>query len=411
MKIRGQLTPEDFIEAYCIDVRPSSGFYLGLAIFLMLAVGAPAFLFFNAPPGYYRWVYLALIPVCFGLHAYAGIWAPRNAIRKRFARLPFLCEPHDLDFTDQGITSSGSQGSYSMSWRDVAGYTVESRYTKVIESERGCVHRHFYGRDLVCTSSHIPGELIFPRRWFSDAEYNRFRKYLSTHLGRPEDQLSAKERIALYRQAADQGSAAAQYNLAIIYFLGDGVPKDLAQSAIFARRAAEQGYPLGQAHLGWHYQMGKGLEKDLAQAAHWYGLAAEQGNAIGQNNFGELFAIGEGVARDDAQALLWYRKAADQNLSFAQRSVGEFYRLGRGTARDPIQAALWLRRSASQGDEPALHQLIALFQEEHPERDCAKIVDTLKTEARREAKKLDHRLPQAIDRFITQYVAKHLPAE
>ena len=85
-----------------------------------------------------------------------------------------------------------------------------------------------------------------------------------------------------YRTAADQGNAAAQTNLATLYYEGKGVAVDYAEAAKWYRRAADQGDALGQYNLGALYANGKGVSQDLVQAFMWFELAAAQaeGGAI-----------------------------------------------------------------------------------------------------------------------------------
>jgi TPR repeat protein len=89
------------------------------------------------------------------------------------------------------------------------------------------------------------------------------------------------------------------------------------------RVAADQGYAAAQSNLGLMYQNGLGVAKDDAQAVSWYRKAADQGYAAAQSSLGLMYQNGLGVARDDAQAVSWYRKAADQGLAAAQSNLGQ----------------------------------------------------------------------------------------
>ena len=84
-----------------------------------------------------------------------------------------------------------------------------------------------------------------------------------------EDVPSA-EKIAEYRQAADQGEADAQYNLGLCYYKGEGVRKDQAEAVKWFRKAAEQGHVKGQCNLGVCYDNGEGVPKDDAEAVKWF---------------------------------------------------------------------------------------------------------------------------------------------
>ncbi len=77
-----------------------------------------------------------------------------------------------------------------------------------------------------------------------------------------------------FRVLAEQGDASAQYNLALMYAKGLGVPQDYAEAARWYRRAAEQGYFVAQNSLGVMYDNGYGVHQDYVEAHMWYNLAA-----------------------------------------------------------------------------------------------------------------------------------------
>ena len=169
-----------------------------------------------------------------------------------------------------------------------------------------------------------------------------------------------------YRKAAEQGLAIAQVRLGQLYYVGDvGVPKDAAQAAIWFRKAAEQGEAdvLTLSMLGRLYAQGEGVPKDAGQAAVWLRMAAEQGFAEAQNDLGILYARGEGVPRDSGQAAVWYRKAAEQGHAHAQRNLGVLYARGEGVPKNAGQAAIWVRKAAEQGLAEAQTQLGLMYAE------------------------------------------------
>jgi TPR repeat protein len=150
--------------------------------------------------------------------------------------------------------------------------------------------------------------------------------------------------LALYRRAADQGSAVAQANLGWMYDHGKGVPQDFAQALYWFRKAADQGDANAQYSVAAYYRRGLSVKQDYAQAIQWYRKAAAQGLAPAQFEIGTLYRSGEGVPRDYAQALLWFRKAADQGLAVAQLFVGLMYMAGEGVPADYVQAMIWFRK-------------------------------------------------------------------
>ncbi len=71
------------------------------------------------------------------------------------------------------------------------------------------------------------------------------------------------------REAAERGSAAASFRLALLYAEGRGVRRDYALAVRWLREAAVQGHQEAAYNLGVAYQFANGLESDNAQAAAW----------------------------------------------------------------------------------------------------------------------------------------------
>jgi len=80
-----------------------------------------------------------------------------------------------------------------------------------------------------------------------------------------------------FLEAAKQGSAAAQANIGVMYYLGKGVPKDMAKAIEFCQKAAAQGNGPAQFHLGMMFRDGNGVRSDRAMAEKWFMEASRQG--------------------------------------------------------------------------------------------------------------------------------------
>jgi len=171
-----------------------------------------------------------------------------------------------------------------------------------------------------------------------------------------------QQALLWYRKAVMQGYAQAEANLGRMYDNGQGVKQDYQQALQWYRKAADQGNAQAGYSLGWMYHNGQGVKQDYQQAAQWYRKAAEQGDATAQNNLGDMYENGQGVAQDYTQALIWYRKAAEQKEAIAQYSLGLMYSKGRGVAQDNNQAVAWYRKAAEQGQENAITALKELGQ-------------------------------------------------
>lgn len=65
-----------------------------------------------------------------------------------------------------------------------------------------------------------------------------------------------KSRISFfwYEQSAFAGNAYAQNNLGHMYFVGEGVKKDIKQAIFWYEKAAIQNHPYAQLNLGMYYE-------------------------------------------------------------------------------------------------------------------------------------------------------------
>lgn len=102
--------------------------------------------------------------------------------------------------------------------------------------------------------------------------------------------LFAQDSLDVLRQAAEQGDAAAQFDLGVKYSHGRGVPEDDAEGMRWYRKAAEQGHADAQYRLAVGYALGRGVAQDDTEAARWMQKAAEQGHAVAH--------FSQGVSRD-----------------------------------------------------------------------------------------------------------------
>jgi TPR repeat protein len=143
---------------------------------------------------------------------------------------------------------------------------------------------------------------------------------------------------------------------------------DYAIELTLLKPLAEQGNAAAQHNLGVIYDNGQGVPQDFAQAVKWFRKAADQGNAAAQNNLGSMYADGKGVPQDYVQALAWWHKAADQGDTAAQDNLGLMYANGRGVPQDYVQAHMWFNLAAAQGDKDAATDRDALAKLITPEQ-------------------------------------------
>ena len=85
-----------------------------------------------------------------------------------------------------------------------------------------------------------------------------------------------------WKPLAEQGMAAAQYNLGLMYLEGLGVTQDYKAAFKWYKMAAEKGHTDAQSQLATMHFYGLSVTQDYKAALKWYTLAAEKGNVKAQ---------------------------------------------------------------------------------------------------------------------------------
>lgn len=129
--------------------------------------------------------------------------------------------------------------------------------------------------------------------------------------------------------------------------------RDYAAALRLYRPLAEQGVAAAQYSLGVMYYTGQGVPRNFVEASKWYRLAAAQGDAGAMTRLGVMSIGGQGVAPSPAEAMKWYQRAADRGFATAQYELGMMYFDNPGVAQDFVQAHLWLSLAEARGHKEA----------------------------------------------------------
>jgi localization factor PodJL len=158
------------------------------------------------------------------------------------------------------------------------------------------------------------------------------------------------------RAAAIAGDMAAQYEVALRFGEGRGVPRNERQAAYWLELAAKQGLAPAQFRLGGYYEKGIGVKKDLVAARDLYLAAAAKGNGKAMHNLAVLYADGVGGRIDYHTAALWFRKAADRGITDSQYNLAILYARGNGEPQNYAEAYKWFALAAKAGDLEAANK-------------------------------------------------------
>ena len=158
------------------------------------------------------------------------------------------------------------------------------------------------------------------------------------------------------RSAAIAGDMAAQYEVALRFGEGRGVPRNERQAAYWLELAAKQGLAPAQFRLGGYYEKGIGVKKDLVAARDLYLAAAAKGNGKAMHNLAVLYADGVSGRTDYHTAALWFRKAADRGITDSQYNLAILYARGSGEPQNYAEAYKWFALAAKAGDVEAANK-------------------------------------------------------
>ena len=108
-----------------------------------------------------------------------------------------------------------------------------------------------------------------------------------------------------------------QASLAGLYFEGKGVPRDVAEAIRLYRLAAEQGDASAQFNLASIYEGGQGVNPDYTEAIYWFRRAAALGNPSARYSLAGMYETGRGAAQDNVRAYLWLDFASSTGWKLA----------------------------------------------------------------------------------------------
>ena len=161
------------------------------------------------------------------------------------------------------------------------------------------------------------------------------------------------------RKAAVQGDLNAQFSIGQDYLEGKGteqqlpVNERLSKAARWFRRAAENGHAPSQYRLATLYELGQGAPKDAAESMIWYERAAEKGHVKAMHNLAVLSINGSGKSANYVTAAKWFAKAAEHGLRDSQYNLGILHERGLGVEKDAAKAYQWFAIAAERGDTNA----------------------------------------------------------
>ncbi len=172
-----------------------------------------------------------------------------------------------------------------------------------------------------------------------------------------------KKAFELYKSAANAGSSAACFDLALCYDSGQGVRKNPLLAFKYYRKASDAGVLPAMFNLAICYQTGicdkDGKElvpRDPDLAESYFTELVNKGFPLAFKELARVFlARGGEKEADYARKLL--KKGAALGDPAAMTLLADTYRYGIGGARDVRKSAVWLQKAANAGNAEAMGKL------------------------------------------------------
>jgi uncharacterized protein len=160
-----------------------------------------------------------------------------------------------------------------------------------------------------------------------------------------------------FRRESEEGNIVADWYLAHMYRLGQGVPKSASVAYSYYTRVAES-YDAdeddhqrlriavdSQVWLAHYRRVGiaeAGITPDPENAALIYlRLASTYGHPAAQFALGDMNMLGDGVKQNTQQGLKWLTAAARKRNPEAQAYLGDLYWSGRNVKKSETRALMW----------------------------------------------------------------------
>lgn len=163
--------------------------------------------------------------------------------------------------------------------------------------------------------------------------------------------------LKAYEKAATEGDILGDYNLALMYEYGKGMPVDYSKAKLFFNNAANNGVSEAMNQLGAMNFYGLGEARNVQQALSWYKKAAELGNGNALYALGLLSETGVATKLDFPDALKFYQEASDKGNEKAMLALARMYHYGLGVEKDPKMSASIYQKLADRQNAYAQYQL------------------------------------------------------
>lgn len=163
-------------------------------------------------------------------------------------------------------------------------------------------------------SDYLPEIIAAAKKNNPDAIYLLGRYYQAKGDESYDEYAYGQARI-LYEKAIELGSTNAIYELAELYYYGNGVEQDYEKSFSLYNDPKLDNHPEAIFSRAVQYDSGEGVDQNYEQSFALFNQSAELGHTPSIFNVGYMYEHGEFVDIDLDEAKKWYQKACDHDYS------------------------------------------------------------------------------------------------
>ncbi len=186
-----------------------------------------------------------------------------------------------------------------------------------------------------------------------DAQAKLVEYYDPRIKGNSNSNSNTTEYIKWLLALANNNSPLAQHGIAIVYFDGKMVKRDINEWIKWEKRSAENGQLLAQVFLCMQYYKGEVVKKNTPEAVRWCEMSASRGDKETQRILSIIYSEGDGVPVNLQKAFNNLLALAEQGDVLSQSLVGNWYMRGYGVAKNWETGIEWTRKAAANGDKSA----------------------------------------------------------
>jgi len=144
----------------------------------------------------------------------------------------------------------------------------------------------------------------------------KFEKGMEYLLGSQSVKQDKRKAFKYLSEASKEGDSAAEYNLALMYYMGDGVDQNISASLELLNSSALKGYKKSIENIGRIYM----LDYQFDKAIKWLKINAKEGDAQANYFLAEIYIQNE----DFKNAKIYAQKAIESGIVEAEVLYREY---------------------------------------------------------------------------------------